>query len=85
MSNTPIDDNDIFTTRDLVLATYLKINSIKLAGGYDKLSKSWSFYDPATCEELSLELRNGNSKVEVLKYESERRSLLGMVHDKKNQ
>lgn len=80
-----IIQNDLFTTRDLVLATYLKLSGVKLASGYDKISKSWSFSDPEICEELSLTLRNGDSKVEILKYESERRSLLGMVHDKKNQ
>lgn len=76
-------ENDVYTTRDLVLATYLKLNGVKLATGYDRDTKSWSFYDPIKCEELSLELRNGESQVEILKYESTRRNLLGMVYDKK--
>ena len=78
------ESNDMYATRDLVLATYLKLNGVKLASGYDKDTKSWTFSDPIRCDELSLELRNGESKVEVLKYESTRRNLLGMVYDKRS-
>lgn len=74
---------DLYSTRDLVLATYLKLKGMKLASGYDPSSKTWSFDDPKQCESLSLELRNGDSKVDILEYESTRRNLLGMVHDKK--
>lgn len=75
--------DELYSTRDLVLATYLALQGAKLAGGYEPTTKSWIFKDPAMCEDLSLELRNGDSRVEVLAYESTRRNLLGMVHDKK--
>lgn len=75
--------DELYSTRDLVLATYLSLKGAKLAGGYESSSKSWPFRDPEMCEDLSLELRNGDSSVEVLAYESTRRNLLGMVHDKK--
>lgn len=77
-------NTEIYTTRDLVLATFLKLNNIKLASGYDKSTQSWTFVDPQNCENLSLELRNGESSVEILKYESTRRNLLGMVHDRRD-
>jgi hypothetical protein len=79
-----MDQEGVYSTRDLVLATYLSLKGIKLAGGYTPETKTWSFKDPKVCEELSIELRNGDSKVEVLKYESTRRNLLGMVYDKKD-
>lgn len=78
------NNNEIYTTRDLVLATFLKLNNIKLASGYNKDTQSWTFVDPKNCENLSLELRNGESNVEILKYESTRRNLLGMVHDRRD-
>lgn len=78
-----IDTHEVYATRDLVLATYLRYNDIELSDGYDAITKSWVFKDPIKCSELSLELRNGQSSVEVLHYESIRRNLLGMTHDKK--
>jgi hypothetical protein len=75
--------DELYSTRDLVLATYLALKGAKLASGYEPVTKSWTFKDPEFCEDLSLELRNGDSLVEVLAYESTRRNLLGMVHDKK--
>ena len=75
--------DELYSTRDLVLATYLALKGAKLAGGYEPATKSWIFKDLGLCEELALELRNGDSNVEVLAYESTRRNLLGMVHDKK--
>jgi hypothetical protein len=78
-----IKSDELYSTRDLVLATYLALKGAKLAGGYELVTKSWVFKDPEICEDLSLELRNGDSSVEVLAYESTRRNLLGMVHDKK--
>jgi len=78
-----MNSNEIYVTRDLVLATFLKLNNIKLATGYDKKTQSWTFVNPSECDSLSLELRNGESEVEILKYESTRRNLLGMVHDKR--
>ena len=75
--------DELYSTRDLVLATYLALKGAKLAGGYEPASKSWIFKNLEMCEDLSLELRNGDSCVEVLAYESTRRNLLGMVHDKK--
>lgn len=74
---------EVYSTRDLVLATYLKLNEVKLATGYNKETKSWTFEDSQRCDDLSLELRNGESSVEILKYESTRRNLLGMVYDNK--
>lgn len=75
--------NDVYSTRDLVLATYLSLNNVKLSAGYDPATKSWVFGEAERCDDLSLELRNGDSNVEVLQYESTRRNLLGMVYDKK--
>jgi ABC-type arginine/histidine transport system permease subunit len=74
-------DDSLFYTRDLVLATFLVYSGVKLAKGYDKETGSWVFYDPVECASLSLDLRNGDATVEILKYESIRRNLLGMVHD----
>ena len=79
-----MNKEEIYSTKDLALATYLKIKGIKLSTGYVTETKSWTFCDPMICEELSLELRNGESQVEVLRYESTRRSLLGMTHDKRS-
>lgn len=76
-------NENVYSTRDLVLATYLALKGVKLADGYDPETKSWIFKDQTLCEDLSLELRNGDALVEVLQYESTRRNLLGMVHDKK--
>ena len=74
---------ETFVTRDLAAATYLAYSGIKFASNYDKESKSWIFQEPDKCEALDLELRNGEAKVEIIKYESMRRSLLGMVKDVK--
>ena len=76
-----MNSKEIYSTRDLVLATYLKLNGVKLAAGYDVSTKSWNFGDPIRCNELSLDLRNGEAKVQILDYESTRRTLLGMVYD----
>ena len=77
-------NDNIFATRDLVLASFLRYNHVELVDGYDKDTKSWHFADIEKCNELSLQLRNGSAMVEVLQYESIRRNLLGMVHDRKN-
>jgi len=71
--------NKIFPTKDLISATYIAYSGIKFASGYDKSIKSWVFSEPEKCQQLDLELRNGEASVEVLRYESTRRSLLGMV------
>jgi len=68
-------------TRDLASATYIAYSGIKFAKNYDKANRSWVFQDPDTCDELDLKLRNGEALVEVIKYESVRRNLLGMVKD----
>jgi hypothetical protein len=81
MNQTNIDN--CYSTRDLVLATYLKLRGIKLSNNYDIETKTWSFEDSEMCTKISLELRNGNSNVDIFEYESTRRSLLGMVYDKK--
>ena len=71
-----------FRTKDLVLATYLRYNNIPLSEGYDYATNMWVFQDAEKCEQLSLQLHNGSATVEVIKYESLRRNLLGMAHDK---
>lgn len=71
----------VFMTRDLAAATWLAYNDVKFASGYDKKSKSWVFENPEKCADLDLQLRNGNATVEIVKYESTRRNLLGMVRD----
>lgn len=76
--------NTVYSTKDLVLATFLKLNGVKLSSGYDAATKSWSFEDPEKCGGLSLTLRNGESQVDILVYEAARRNLLAMVHDKKS-
>jgi len=81
MNNEINESNTTYSTKDLVLATYLKLNDAKLASGYDPVNKTWTFFDSASCDQLSLELRNGESKVDILKYEAARRNLLAMVYD----
>ena len=76
--------NDIFPTKDLVSAAYIYYNGVKFASDYDVLTKSWIFTDKVKCQELDFQLRNGEAAVEVIKYESVRRLLLGMVRDSKN-
>ena len=68
-----------YNTRDLASATYIAYSGVKFSKPYDKTTRSWYFEDPEKCEKLDLELRNGESFVEVIKYESTRRLLLGMV------
>jgi len=73
--------DNVYMTRDLASATYIAYNGIKFAKNYDKAIRSWIFQDPDVCEELDLKLRNGEAFVEVIKYESVRRNLLGMVKE----
>jgi len=75
--------NKTYDTKDLTLATYLLYNEVMLAESYDKDTQSWIFADIERCNTLSLTLRNKKSSVEPLKWEATRRTLLGMVHDKK--
>jgi hypothetical protein len=75
------DNNGFFTTRDLVAATYIAYNGIKFASDYDQDSRCWLFQEPEKCRELNLKLRNGEAAVEVLRYESIRRNLLGMTRN----
>jgi hypothetical protein len=72
---------DIYKTSDLAVATYIAYNGIKFirTGGYDRSIRSWVFEDYNKCKELDISLRNGEATVEVMKYESTRRLLLGMV------
>ena len=74
---------DTFSTKDLVSATYITYNGVKFASGYNEETRSWVFEDADECRKLDFDLRNNEAKVEVNKYESVRRTLLGMVHDKK--
>jgi len=75
--------SDKFYIKDLVSATYIMYNGVKFADGYDESSGCWVFEDPETCKKLDLQLRNGDAQVEILKYESARRTLLGMVRGRK--
>ncbi len=78
-----MNKDNVYRTRDLASAVYIAYNGVKFAANYDIPSRSWVFQDPAKCEELDLKLRNGEAMVEVVKYESVRRNLLGMVKDAK--
>ena len=71
-----------YKTKDLILAVYLRYNNVDMSKGYDYVSKSWVFTNVALCEELALKLHNSSAQVEIIKYESLRRSLLGMAHDR---
>ena len=77
------NNESIFKTKDLISATYIAYSGVRLAHGYETETKSWVFQDPDICEQLDLKLRNGEASVEVIKYESTRRNLLGMVRDAK--
>jgi len=72
---------DTFSTRDLVAATYIAYNGIKFAADYNQETRSWLFQNVEKCRELNLSLRNGEAIVEVVKYESTRRNLLGMTRN----
>lgn len=72
----------IYSTKDLLVASYLRYNNIKLASDYKKDIKSWVFCNPELCEKLSLDVKNGDARVEPTTFESCRRSLLAMVNNK---
>lgn len=72
-----------FSTRDLMSAVFIAYNGVKFASGYDAATSCWVFEDPERCRELDLILRNGEAQVEVIRYESTRRALLGMIHARK--
>jgi len=78
-----VKKKEIYSTKDLTLATYISYKDIPLALPYDISTQSWFFENYDVCVDLSLELRNKKSLVEPLKWEATRRTLLGMVHDKK--
>lgn len=72
--------NNVYKTKDLLLASYLYYCNIKLAEDYDEESKSWIFVNKdGECEKLSLDLKNGEVLVNPLNFESGRRNLLSMV------
>jgi len=73
--------DNVYMTRDLASATYIAYNGVKFAKSYDKVNRSWIFQEPDICEDLDLKLRNNEALVEVIKYESVRRNLLGMVKE----
>ncbi|HRZ18509.1 MAG TPA: hypothetical protein P5136_00390 [Methanofastidiosum sp.] len=79
-----MNHTDKFSTKDLVSATFIAYNGVKFASEYDLPTKSWIFEDPEKCQELDFKLRNGESQVEVIKYESVRRTLLGMANVSRN-
>ena len=72
--------DDKFSTKDLVSATYISYNGIKFASDYNMETKCWVFENPEKCQELDFKLRNGESSVEAVKWESTRRLLLGMAN-----
>ena len=73
----------IYATKDLASAAFISYTGVKFASDYDKDSKSWKFENPDKCKELDFKYRNGEALVEIVKYESVRRTLLGMVHESK--
>ena len=73
--------DNVYMTRDLASATYIAYNGVKFAKNYDKANRSWIFQEPDACDDLDLKLRNGEALVEVIRYESVRRNLLGMVKE----
>jgi hypothetical protein len=77
------NNEEYYHTKDLTLATFVSYNEISLAAAYDRDSQSWTFENYDKCSQLSLDLRNKKTLVEPLKWEATRRTLLGMVHDKK--
>ena len=78
------NNDNSFSTKDLVSATFIAYNGIKFSSEYDLATKSWIFEDPEKCQELDFKLRNGESVVEVIKYEATRRALLGMANVSRN-
>jgi hypothetical protein len=74
----------VFNTKDLLVASYLRYNNVKLASDYKKDIKSWVFANPELCEKLSLDVKNGDARVEPTMFESCRRSLLAMVQSSKD-
>ena len=72
--------NEIFRTKDLPLATYLKCKGIDLIEIYNHNTKEWLFDNPEECKKYSLQLSNGSAIVDVLEYEKHRKNLLGMTH-----
>jgi hypothetical protein len=71
-----------YATKDLIIASYLRYNNIKMVSDYKKEIKSWVFANPELCEKLSLDVKNGDARVEPITFESCRRSLLAMVNNK---
>jgi len=77
-------NDNIFSTKDLVSATYISYNGVKFSSpGYDLETKCWIFENPDKCQELDFELRNGDTTVEAIRWESTRRLLLGMANKNK--
>ena len=76
-------NEEYYHTKDLTLATFISYKDMSLAAPYDKNTQSWTFENYEECVQLSLDLRNKKAEVEPLKWESTRRTLLGMVHDKR--
>lgn len=76
--------NSFFSTKDLISATFIAYSGVKFATEYDAVTKSWTFVEPEKCQELDFKLRNSESLVEVIKYESTRRTLLGMASVSRN-
>jgi hypothetical protein len=77
------NEEQVYKTKDLIVASYLRYKDVKLVSDYKKEIKSWVFNDPELCEKLSLDVKNGDAIVNPVSFESCRRSLLAMVNSSK--
>lgn len=73
-------NNEIYKTKDLVVASYLACRRIRMTDSWDESTRTWSFDNvDGLCECLELEVRNGDAKVSILDYEAARKNILSMV------
>ena len=73
-------NNEIYKTKDLVVASYLAYRRIKMTDSWDAQTRTWSFDNvDGICERLELDVRNGEAKVAILDYETARKNVLSMV------
>lgn len=73
------NNENIFSTSDLPLATYLRCKGIPIAKEYNSKTKEWSFEKKEECNTLALELTNSKAMVNVLEYEMHRKNLLSLA------
>ena len=73
-------NNEVYKTKDLVVASYLAYRRIKMTDSWDAQTRTWSFDNvDRVCEGLELDVRNGEAKVSILDYETARKNVLSMV------